>query len=458
MQRIIVLMAILLLGSSVNAQENVPDFSDLEAIINQQLEAQNTNGFAISLVQDGEVIYAQGFGVRDKETNDPVTADTIFRIGSTTKPLTTIGLLMLVEEGLIDLDESVATYVPEFTINDDITVRHLLSHTAGLKDRAIPYGPTHPEALAEFVASFDETASFSEPGDVFSYSNPGFNVAGHVIEAVSGQWYADYMAEAVFAQLDMQHSTLYPTVAMTYPLAQGYQQGQLVRPNPDNVEEYPAGFIFSSVTDIARLMTFILQDGTLDDETILDEALVLEMKTPQTARISSNNGEGYGLGLFISNYRGTDLIGHDGGINGYGSYMNTVPEYGLGISMLYNNDAFDATPIFDAVLDLLTDLPPEAQNEFDADTVVLEDYVGSYQFASFTGEDDLTIKVELTDGGDLAAQASGQPTLTLNPVAENRFEVLYLQQQIGITFDFLKDDQGNVVYLSLGARVARRTE
>ena len=459
---LVVLLTMMLFALPAAAQEQTPandiDFSPLTDVIQAQLEAQRAPGLAVGVVFDGIVIYSEGFGVRNTETNDPVTPDTLFRIGSTTKPLTTIGLLMLVEDGLVDLDAPVSSYVPEFTVSDDITVRHLLSHTSGMSDNAEPYGRLDPAALSDYVASFDESALFGQPGAAFSYSNPGFDTVGRIIETVSGMNYADYMAEEVFPALGMERTTLYPNLAMTYPFAAGYtptMSGAFpVRPNVDNVAEYPAGFVFSSVNDLALLAEFVLSDGAINQESILTPESAQLMQTP----VLGAGTIAYGLGLIISEYRGVTAVGHDGAINGYSSFFNTLPEYGLGVIVFANMDSFDATPIFDAAVDLLLDLPevePPPVPELSA--ADLAEYVGTYVMGDIYGETVLTIEVAMQDD-HLIAHPTGQPEIEMRPVGVDTFALFYNGMDINTQVIFQRDSAGEVAFMSAGFRSAPRAE
>ncbi|MBK8024652.1 MAG: beta-lactamase family protein [Chloroflexi bacterium] len=458
MKRVIVLALTLLLFTLPALAQEPLDAEALKTEIERLREEGGAPGLAVAVVYDGEVIFSEGFGVRNTETNDPVTADTLFRIGSTTKPLTAIGLLMLVEQGLLDLDAPVSSIVPEFQAGDDITVRHLLSHMSGLSDNAEPYGRLDPEALRDYVAALGEGARFAPAGEVLSYSNPGFDVAGRVIEVVSGQHYADYMADKVFPALEMRRTTLYPNLAMTYPLAVGYSRGLLgnapVRPMVDNVAEYPAGFIFSSVNDLTRLAQVVLDKGMLDGEPILSAELAAEMQTP-AAMLGTT---GYGLGLIVGDYQGVRTLGHDGAINGYSSYFNTIPEYGLGVIVLASVDGFDALPIFEEIADLLLDLPKSTMAAGPSlPAEALAEYAGEYVLSDIYGGEVASIRIAVEEE-DLVATVTGQPPLQLVPAAADVFEIAFGGVQVGQQAIFVRDAAGAVQYLNVGFRAAARVE
>lgn len=422
--------------------------------IETQMQEQQVPGIAVAIVQNGTVAFQQGFGVRHTETNDSVTPHTLFRIGSTTKTLTTIGLLRLVEANQVDLDAPVVRYLPEFQVNPEITVRQVISHTSGLADWAAPYGRTDDTALRDAIARLTPEGVIAPPGEVLSYSNPGFNVAGRIIEVVSGQSYSDYMQEFVFTPLGMERTTFEPTVALTYPLAVGYQPGaeglEAVRPTPDNAAEYPAGFIFSSVDDLSQLALFLLQDGQRDGEAILSPTSVQAMKTPVLTNDVMNIG--YGLGLFVINEDGTPVIGHDGSIHGYTAILETFPEQDFGIVLLANKSGFNPEPILDVVKYSVLNLPESGDRPpIELNESALQAYAGRYRLITAGGTEPNTLTLTVEDD-QLQGQVPGQPNVTLTPLRTDVFQLSVAGNTVG-EVSFLRNDEGDVIYFSQGLRV-----
>lgn len=455
---IVMLLAALVLAAPLTAQPapSADDFAAVETVIDQQMAQQGVPGLAVAVVYQDELVYAQGFGVRSTETNDPVTPDTLFMIASTTKPLTAIGLLRLVDAGLVDLDAPVTTYLPELPWNEDITVRHLLSHTAGLSDAGDSLVSRDPDALRESVSLFSEASLFAPPGLVHSYSNPGIDLVGAIIEAVSGQYYADYMASEVFTPMGMTRSTFLASQAVTFPTAVGYQPDLMpVRPLPDNAAEFPSGFALSSVTDLAHLVAFILNAGAVNETPIMSEGLAQEMQTPASVRLVSPVT--YGLGLALEPYRETMRVGHNGNIIGFTSLLQTLPDHDLGVVVLTNSTGFDAEPIFSAVTDALIDLPPEDTVVSAVDAGDLTDFVGDYVLRDLAGEPTYSAAVSLLDGA-LRLQITGQPPLDLRPTAPDTFELYFGPMSIGQTVAFLRDESGAARYIHVGGRVGVRAD
>jgi CubicO group peptidase (beta-lactamase class C family) len=455
--RLLSVAALILLVNSLGplAQDNT-NFVWLEEIIGTQMSQQNVPGLAIALVQGDEVIYRGGFGVRSTETQEAVTPDTLFHIGSTTKPLTAIGVLQLVDAGVLDLDEPVVTYLPEFAVDDAITLRHLLSHTAGLNDEANSRGSLAPEALQQAVLAFGPAAQFAPVGEVRAYSNVGFNIAGAVTEAAVDTPYADYMAQ-VFNQLKMKRTTFDPTLAMTYPLAVGYQPGLLgntiVRPMSANTAEAPSGILYSTVDDLARLVEFFLNEGVVDGTAIISPELFAAMTTPSAVRVGT--AFAYGLGVFVDTYRETVTWGHDGKIDGYTAVLRTWPAYDLGVVLLASSIAFDGSAVEDAIAETLLGLPaPEAPAAVEAPDD-LTPYLGTYVISNPQGEPVFEVTISLNEAG-LKAQITGQPPLELRASAPDTFEAYFAGNPVGAQVLFLRDDAGNVRYISAGLRVGIR--
>jgi CubicO group peptidase (beta-lactamase class C family) len=319
------------------------------------MDARGTPGVALAVVRDDAVVHAAGFGVTSVEDGGaPATERTLFQIGSVTKPLTGTLVMRLVEQGLLDLDRPVRAWLPGMTLSgpgaaDVITLRMLLSHTSGLPwDQISPtrvFGRRDPGALADWVRDeLPERPFVAPPGTRWSYSNPGINLAARVAEVATGQWYAELMQEQVFEPLGMQRTTLDPTVAMTYPLAQSHARDadgtlRVEHRMADNVAQYPSAFAFSSALDLARFARMQLNGGEIDGHRVLAAESVAEMQRPQADR-REGDATHYGLTLSINGWRGVQRIGHTGGIRNYGCELAFVPDSGVAVVLLYNHGAF----------------------------------------------------------------------------------------------------------------------
>ena len=195
------LVLVLAWASFVAAQSANLDVSALEASAKQELDATKTPGAAIGIVQDGRLVYANGFGTSNIETGAPVTSETLFRLGSTTKMLTAAAVATFAADGKLDFGDPVGKHIQRLDpAIATLTVNQVLSHTSGLKDIAVMNGRHDDAALGEEIRAWKSDWLFTKPGAIFSYANPGYWLAGLVAESVAGKPYADVMEERVLVR------------------------------------------------------------------------------------------------------------------------------------------------------------------------------------------------------------------------------------------------------------------
>jgi CubicO group peptidase (beta-lactamase class C family) len=293
----------------------------------QQFVQQGEIAGAVTVVgRSSGVVHHEAVGWRDREARAPMTKDTLFRIASMTKPITAVGVMMLVDEGKLDPEDELAKYLPEFSrplvvaeraaerlvlrpAKRAIKIRDLLTHTAGLA----PYPPGVNDVYVRRHRTLAETtlaAALSplqfDPGTRWSYSNPGIDTLGRLIEVVSGQRYEDFLRQRIFLPLGMYDTTFAPTAEQMRRLAVTYgkdKQGQLV-PNPNTLialvpqprHPVPAGGLVSSGHDLARFYRMMLRKGELDGVRILSSKSVDEMTRLQTGDLPTGFVEGMGFG------------------------------------------------------------------------------------------------------------------------------------------------------------------
>jgi CubicO group peptidase (beta-lactamase class C family) len=359
------------------------DFSALENTVLDELQATHTPGAAIAIVSGDHVIFAKGFGVASAETGAAVTPDMLFRLGSTTKMFTAATLVRLAEAGKLDLNRPVGTYVKDVAPKlRGMTATQLLSHTAGLIDDAPMFGSHDDGALAANVGSWKDDYALTEPGRIFSYSNPGYVLAGYLAEITSGEPYADAVAERVLQPLGMVRSTFRPTVAMTYPLAQGHDNdGRVIRPAADYAGAWPAGSLFSSVNELSRFVIAFLNDGRADGKTVLQPSVIARLSTPV---VTVPGGEvRYGLGLEQRESHGVKWIEHAGNRTGYGSLIRMAPERRFGMIILGNKSGASlpksADKAAELVLGLVPALAPKPKTFVSMTEAELHGYAGKYR-------------------------------------------------------------------------------
>lgn len=351
------------------------NFLQLEQFIADAMRTARVPGASVAVIQNHEVVYARGFGVTSVEEGGlPCTPDTLFRIGSTSKPLTTAAIMRLVEQGVLELDTSIDELLTDLQFSQpgaiqQVTLRKLLSHQAALPTAAEHWGSRAPEGLREGV--YGDIASYplvAPVGKIWSYSNPGINLAGYVAEFASRKPYTDLMQELVFDPLAMKRTTFDPLVAMTYPLAQSHDvdEAGVLRVQhryADNTQHYPSGFAISTVLDLANFAIMLMSGGLFKGQRVLSAESVAEMQKPQASFLSPNN-DGYGLTLGSYDYKGVRCVGHGGRISTFACLFEMVPERGAAVIVL-SNRAAEWSPqeqritrfVFDHLLDLPATVP-----------------------------------------------------------------------------------------------------
>ena len=329
------------------------------------MDRAHVPGLALAVLHAHKLVYAGGFGVCSVEAGGPpVTPQTLFRVGSVTKPLTAVLILRLAEAGKLALDVPVRAYVSWLRLSDPeaterVTLRMLLSHTSGLPTDHQPFGRRDPEALEQRIRhDIPRYALLARPGERFVYSNVGFHLAGYVAQAVVRKPYMALMQEWVFDPLGMTRTTFDPLVALTYPTALAHERGndgalRVERPFADNAACHPSGFALSTISDLCRFAQMLMNAIP----PFLAPSSLVQMQTPRTT-VTGNLG--YGQGLFVEDYKGVRRVGHGGDIRSYGALFFLAPDTGTAAILLFNwaEDFFRlAEVLVNAIFDDLLGLP-----------------------------------------------------------------------------------------------------
>lgn len=351
---ILLLVYLLLAGSrppSVAAQapglttpEELETFVD--GLIAAQMEAYQIAGVTVSVVRDGELFFAKGYGFADVEQGRPVTPEeTLFRVGSVSKMFVWTAVMQLVEQGLLDLDADVETYL-DFELPDDslgpVTLRHLLTHTPGFEDKALglfSHDPADLRPPGEVLAQAGIKQVYP-PGQISAYSNYGAGLAGYVVERVSGMPFEAYVEQNIFLPLGMEHSTFRQPLpeALAVDMSVGYlfKNGQFAPQPFEIVQPAPAGSLSSTAVDMAAFMIALLQEGELDGERILQSETVQAMRSPQFQHAAGLDAWGYGFALSQIPEGGS--FGHGGDTIYFHTEMTLLPQHGVGVFISTNTD------------------------------------------------------------------------------------------------------------------------
>src|SRR5216110_1380036 len=315
----------------------------LDALIPSQLRNRNIAGAVVSVVKDGQVLFQKGYGYADFEAKKPVLADqTLFRPGSISKLFTATAVMQLVEQGKLDLDRDVNGYldfaIPK-TYSDPVTLRQLLTHTAGFEETLKNLFVAHEsdiKPLRTYLVN-QMPARIFPPGKVPSYSNYGFTLAGYIVERVSGERFERYIENHILKPLRMTNSTFdQPLPPQLAPqMSKGYLNGSKKPREFEFVQAAPAGALSTTATDMTRFMLAFLQDGSVDGVAILKPETVRQMQTRQFELHPMING----LGLTFMEYsmNGQRIIAHGGDTVYFHSDMVLVPDAHVGYFISYNS-------------------------------------------------------------------------------------------------------------------------
>jgi CubicO group peptidase (beta-lactamase class C family) len=450
-------------ASPVFAQQRVLDFSELEKVALEELKETNTPGAAVAMVSGDRMVFAKGFGTANIETGAPVTPDMLFRVGSVTKMFTAALLVTLAEDKQINLNEPIGKYVKGLNPKlSEVTAHQLMSHTAGMTDESpSDYGSHDDSALAGYVRSLKEDHFFTEPGRIFSYSNPGFDVAGFLIEEVGGRPYADVMSERLFKPLGMKSTTFRPTVAMTYPLSQGHSlsgkaKPGVIRPFGDNVAGWPDGFMFSSVNDLARFTIAFMNSGRIDGKQVLSAAAVAKLSTPYAdlhSRFRFANGK-YGYGLFVHDYRGAYVVWHAGLMPGFGALLQMVPAHDFAVIVLANRSEALLNATAEKAMELMLPLGPKAEAKSEQALAVSEaeirEYVGTYTNKPENAE------LLLKQGRLVLKRGDGEFPIT--KIGDHRFSIVKPSESEAEEFVLVRGGDGKAEYLHIGRHALKKVQ
>jgi len=424
------------------------DLRALEDVARRELADTNTPGAAIAIVSGDSVVYSNGFGIASVDAAEPVTPDMLFRLGSTTKMFTAAAVVSLAEEGKLRLDEPIGARVPGLDPSiAKLTPHQLLTHSAGLRDEAVMEGLHDDGALAAGVRAMTGDMFFAEPGRLFSYANPGFWIAGRLAESVDGRPYADVMTARLFTPLGMIRTTVRPTMAMTWPLAQGHDvnagKPRVMRPAADNAANWPAGSIFSSAADLSRFARAFLNGGRIDGKQALSRSLIETLSTPHIDVPGASNPK-YGYGLTIVTRRGVRFAEHGGSRAGYGSFISMAPTERVGIVVVANRTGSSLPKTVMKAAEMMLPLLPESTPSPRAPVALepgeAERYAGKYAQAG--GDAGLSIIVR---NGALALNTGTQET-PISKVGPNRFEVVRAGVPEDVVFVLGNDGRAEFVY------------
>ncbi|MBT6156893.1 MAG: beta-lactamase family protein [Planctomycetaceae bacterium] len=313
------------------------------------VEDDKITGLSIGVAIGDEVLAAKGFGLANVELNVPVTADTVYRIGSITKQFTAAAILILVEDGKIDLDAPLTKYLPDYPSHGSaVTVKHLLQHTSGVADftRLPEYRRDRPLDVSkdEVLDRFQNLPLKFPPGEKHRYCNSGYFLQGLIIEQASEKSFREFVESRLFEKLKMQHSYCDRSQTIIPHRAAGYTRwgGKLRNaPHISLGQTVGAGNISATMTDLIVWQRGLFADRLLRTET------VRQMTTP--GKLNDGKPFNYGFGVRVASLANHKVVRHGGGISGFRSDLAYYPDSRLTIVVLSNCEHANPKKISDRI-------------------------------------------------------------------------------------------------------------
>ncbi|AFT94864.1 beta-lactamase-like protein [Alteromonas macleodii str. 'Balearic Sea AD45'] len=365
---------------SPNPNPSPDRFSQLRTTIEQDLTSNNTAAISIAIYQEGDVVFAEAFGEKVKGTGEPVTTDTLFQLGSTTKMFTAVSTLQLIEQGSITLDDNLVNVVPQIQYPGDqtldwqgIEIQHLLTHQSGLRDSGLQSN----EPLQSYMKAVypQQSRLMNPPGLFHNYSNPNWSYLGVLIEELSGVGFDEYVKTNIFDDLGMTRSAVGRSGAVANGnYALGYQALDPNEPGtyvtnisqiPETTVGHPAGTeTWSTPTEQLKMAEFLLNGN----ESILGNEFREQLTT---AHVSENFGGlpvNYGYGIYVNEGFNNDEAwypirnwNHGGNTLSYTSVFYVFPDLDIAISIMSSGAFSELTPTLLAALDAVTTLPASTE-------------------------------------------------------------------------------------------------
>ncbi len=461
----------------------MPDLiQQLRNFIDDSLALWKVPGVAVGVMRGQEVLLCEGFGLRDQENQQPVTPQTQFGIGSASKAFTTFDLGLLVDEGKLDWDEPLQDFLPAFRMYDPVatqrlTARDIVSHRVGLPRHDLMWynSPLNRQQIFERLRYLEPNKDIRQ---LFQYNNLMFLTAGVLIQHLSGLTWEDFTRQHIFNPLGMARSNFSVTTSQqSDDYALPYQEKQAkVEPMPfRNIDSVgPAGSINSCAADMLAWVGVHLNQGKSGDRQLISPGNLEQMHAPQTIIPGTPKWKellpsSYGLGWFITPYRGYECVHHGGNIDGFSALVATLPSEKIGVVALSNmNGTLLPTTIAYRVFDLLLGLEPVDWNErFHQEYLelkageekskeksatgrkeghppahALEEYTGTYQNPGY-GAIEITLQA-----GKLKGMLNNIE-FEIEPYHYEIFEFTYDLIDLHLKGSFTTDEQGNVNKLSL---------
>lgn len=406
-----------------------------------------TAGLSIAVARDGRLILSKGYGLAEVEHDVAATADTMFRAGSITKQFTAAAIMRLVEQGKVGLDEPVTTHLPGYnTHGREITIRHLLTHTSGIKSytdlvEIMREAPERVFTHHELIGRVQNEPLAFEPGTQFAYNNTGYYLLGMIIEKVSGKDYAAYLRDEFFVPLGLTRTRCDANAEIIKGRAQGYaMEGDTLINDRGLATSTPfaAGALIASAHDL------VVWAEALAAGRVVSPASYKAMSTPFP--LVGGGANDYGFGLIIDALDGHARVQHGGNIFGFSAMLARFPDDGVTVAVLSNTQSFSAARLAQALsreaLGLADPYAAAAVSLSEADAAKC---VGVYEFPGQGWGFTITRR-----DGKMFAKASDDAESAMTYAGKGEFRVVMYDKDARLVFDLTGDGPAPAVVLHEG--------
>jgi len=401
--------------------------------VKAEMLKQHIPGVSLAVVKDGKIIKAEGYGLANVELNVPARPETVFKIGSVSKQFISAGILLLIQEGKISLDDSISKFLdgtPETW--KPITVRHLLTHTSGIVREAPGFDPLKVQSDADVIKTAYSLPLRFAPGEKWEYCNVGYFSLAEIIRKVTGKPWGDYLSEALFKPLEMNSTRTTTMTDLVQDRANGYGWREGKYSNAaDFLALRPSGAFLSNVLDLAKW------DAALYTDRLLKQLTREQMWT--AVKLNGGTTSPYGFGWELDSVGGHKLIHHGGTLPGFRAELSRFLNDKLTVIVLTNSDSANPREIaLDVAEFYIPNLIP-TRTAVKIDPKIFDAYVGQYQATP-------SAVLTVTREGDrlMAQQGSGEKWEWLPESEVNFFAKGGNRRQ---TFSFVKDEKGQVTHL-----------
>jgi CubicO group peptidase (beta-lactamase class C family) len=453
------------LGTKVSVEE-------IDEVTTRALQRWGIPGATLGISLGGETI-ERAYGIANLETQQPVLTESIFRLASISKPFTATLAMTLVDEGLLDLDLPIAAYLPAVVLRDatartTLTMRHLLSHTGGI-DCEFPtdvqqFG-SNDDALPAMIEHYDALRQWTQPGELWSYCNTGFWLAGATIAAITGMPFERAMRERVFAPLGLERACYAAEEAIVHPVALGHNpvsaegtEHALVKSFAYPRVRRPSGGVIASARDVLR---FAEMHMGLSKMSPLSDESRLTMQQPQV-RLRQTTPDFWGIGWEVNDHPQGKVIGHGGSFGGYQTHLAIVPEQQFAFVVLTNSArgsaAFPAIKRY--LLETFAGIELRLPQTIEVPSERLKSLAGHYENGNTSVEisnEDGRLKVVAATENEISGKRQPSPAVYYAPIDERELVALDGPSE-GSRLEFFDWNDDDAHFARVGLRIVERLQ